>query len=74
MLKKIVDPLIEECTKNIDIVTIDDEDKSSFSIVYIVCIVLFYIILVICIGVGIHFVYDRCYLKKYGTRKKTLIY
>ena len=62
--KKLVDPLIEECTKNIDIVTIDDEDKSSFSIVYIVCIVLFYIILVICIGVGIYFVYDRFYLKK----------
>ena len=60
--------------KNIDIVTIDDEDKSSFSIAPIVCIVLFYIILVICIGVGIYFVYDRFYLKKYGTRKKPLIY
>ena len=72
--KKLVDPLIEECTKNIDIVTIDNEDKSSFSIVYIVFIVLFSIILTICIGVGIYFVYYRCYLKKCGTRKETLIY
>ena len=40
---------------------------------YIVCIV-FSIILAICIEVGIYFVYYRCYLKKYGTRKETLIY
>ena len=72
--KKLVDPLIEECTKNIDIVTTDNENKGSFSIVYFVCIVLFSIILAICIGVGIYFVYYRCYLKKYGTRKETLIY
>ena len=72
--KKIVDPLIEECTENIDIATIDNENKCSFSIVYIVCIVLFSIILAICIGIGIYFVYYRCYLKKYGTRKETLIY
>ena len=61
--KKLVDPLIEECTKNIDIVTIDNEDKGSFSIVYIVCIV-FSIILAICTRVGIYFFYYRCYLKK----------
>ena len=78
--KKIVDPLIEECTENIDIATIDNENKCSFSIVYIVCIVLFSIILAICIGIGIYFVYYHCYLKKYGThsvfntRKETLIY
>ena len=60
--------------KKIDIVTIDNENKGSFSIVDIVCIVLFSIILAICIGVGIYFVYYRCYLKKYGTRKETLIY
>ena len=60
--------------KKIDIVTIDNENKGSFSIVDIVCIVLFSIILAICIGVGICFVYYRCYLKKYGTRKETLIY
>ena len=72
--KKLVDPLIEECTENIDIVTIDNENKGSFSIVYIVFIVLFSIILTICIGVGIYFVYYRCYLKKCGTRNETLIY
>ena len=60
--------------KKIDIVTIDNENKGSFSIADIVCIVLFSIILAICIGVGIYFVYYRCYLKKYGTRKETLIY
>ena len=72
--KKLVDPLIEECTKNIGIVTIDNENKCSSSIVYIVRIVLFSIILAICIGIGIYFVYYRCYLKKYGTHKETLIY
>ena len=60
--------------KKIDIVTIDNENKGSFSIVDIVCIVLFSIILAICIGVGIYFVYYRSYLKKCGTRKETLIY
>ena len=71
--KKLLDILIEECTGNIDIVTIDNENKGSFSKVYIACIV-FSIILAICIGVGIYFVCYRCYLKKYGTRKETLIY
>ena len=78
--KKLVDPLIEECTKNIDIVTIDNKNKCSFSIVYIVCIVLFSITLAISIGIGIYFVYYHWYLKKYrarsvlNTRKETLIY
>ena len=35
--KKLVDLLIEECTKNIDIVTIDNENKGSFSIYCIHC-------------------------------------
>ena len=72
--KKLINPLVKECTKNIDIVTIDNEDKGSFSIVYIVFIVLFSIILITCIGVGIYFVYYNCYLKRCGTRKETLIY
>ena len=72
--KKLMDPLIEECTENIDIATIDNENKCSFSIVYIVCIVLFSIILAICIGIVIYFVYYRWYLKKYDTRKETLIH
>ena len=67
--KILVDPLIEECTKNIDIVTIDNKKKCSF-----LCIVLFSIILAICVGIGIYFVYYHCYLKKCGTRKETLIY
>ena len=63
--------------KNIDIVTVDNENKCSFSIVYIVCIVL---ILAICIGIGIYLVFYHCYLKKYSARsvfnirKETLIY
>ena len=80
--KKLVDPLIEECTKNIDIVTIDNEDKNkcSFSIVYIVCLVLFSRILAISIGISIYFVYYHWYLKGYGTHsvfntgKETLSY
>ena len=64
--KKLVDPLIEECTKNIDIVAIDNENKCSFSIVYIVCIVLFSIILAISIGIDIYFAYYHWYLKKYS--------
>ena len=67
--KILVDPLIEECTKNIDIVTIDNKNKCSF-----LCIVLFSIILAICVGIGIYFAYYHCYLKKCGTRKETLIY
>ena len=62
---------MEECTKNIDIVTIDNEDKSSFSIVCIVFIVLFSTILItICIGIGIYFVYYRCYIKNVVLVKK----
>ena len=50
-------------------VTIDNENKNkcSFSIVCIVCIVLFSIVLAKNIGIGIYFVYYHCYLKKYGT-------
>ena len=80
--KKLYDKLIDECTENTDVVMIDDENKNkcSFSIVYIVCIVLFSIILSISIRTGIYFVYYHWYLKKYGThsvfntRKETLIY
>ena len=62
--KKLVDPLIEKCTKNIDIVTIDNKNKCSFSIVYIVCIALFSIILAISIGIGIYFCLLSLLLKK----------
>ena len=63
--KKLYDKLIDDCTENTDVVMIDDENKNkcSFSIVYIVCIVLFSIILSISIRTGIYFVYYHWYLK-----------
>ena len=86
--KKLVDPLVEECTKTIEEVklvniTIEKQNsyyKCSSYNVYLACIVLFSIILAIIIGISIYFVYYRCYLKKYGThsvfniRKETMIY
>ena len=55
-----LDPLVEECTENIDVVIIDNENehKKEFSS-YIVYIVLFSIIFVIIIGLGIYFVYCK---------------
>ena len=86
--KKLVDPLVEECTKTIEEVklvniTIENENsyyKCSSYNVYIAYIVLFPVILAIIIGISIYFVYYRCYLKEYGThsvfsiRKETMIY
>ena len=65
MQEKLYDKLIDECTENTDVVMIDDENKNkcSFSTVYIVCIVLFSIILSIGIRTGIYFVYYHWYLK-----------
>ena len=59
--KKLYDKLIDECTENTDVVMIDDENKNkcSFSIVYIMCIVLFSIILTISIVIVIYFVYHK---------------
>ena len=59
--KKLYDKLIDECTENTDVVMIDDENKNkcSFSIVYIVFIVLFSIILAISIVFAISFVYHK---------------
>ena len=85
---KLVDPLVEECTETIEevkLVNINIENENSYYKcsaynVYIVCIVLFSIILAISIATGIYFVYYHWYLKKYGThsvfntRKETLIY
>ena len=86
--KKLVDPLVEECTKTIEEVklvniTIENENsyyKCSSYNVYIAYIVLFPVILAIIIGISIYFVYYRCYLKEYSThsvfsiRKETMIY
>ena len=59
--KKLYDKLIDECTENTDVVMIDDENKNkcSFSIVYIVCIVLFSVIPTISIVIVIYFVYHK---------------
>ena len=63
--KKLVDKLIEECTKNIDEVEIAGENehknKCSSCTLYIV---LFSIIFTISIGIGIYFTYFYWYLKK----------
>ena len=59
--EKLYDKLIDECTENTDVTMIDDENKNkcSFSIVYIVYIVLFSIILAIRIATVIYFVYHK---------------
>ena len=62
--KKLIHPLIEECTNIINETKIinenenknDNKDKYSFFVVYIV---LFYIIFTINIGIGIYFVYHK---------------
>ena len=63
--KKLFDNLIEECTENIDVVEINNENEHkkecSSCIVYIA---FFSIILAINIGIGIYFVYSHLYLKK----------
>ena len=78
--KKLVDKLIEECTKNIDEVEIAGENehknKCSSCTLYIV---LFSIIFTISIGIGIYFTYFYWYLKKdiprveFNTRTQTTI-
>ena len=63
--KKLVDPLMEECTKNINetkliIKTLDEnKDKYSFCIVYRVLFGIFFIFFIIRIGIGIYFVYHK---------------
>ena len=66
-MKKLVDKLIEGCTKSIDKVEIasENEHKCSFCTLYIV---LFSISLTISIGINIYFVYFYWYLKKDDAR------
>ena len=64
--KKLIDPLVEECTENIDETKINNEtkltnenkneNKYSFFVVYIA---LFSIIFIINIGIDIYFVYHK---------------
>ena len=59
--KRLVDKLVEECTKSIDEVEItritQDENKCSYCMIYIV---LFSIIFTINIGIGTYFTYYKC--------------
>ena len=68
--KKLIDPLVEECTKNIEEtklvnITIENEnkDKCSFSMVYRVLFWMFFILFIINSGIIIYLVdlnYVRC--------------
>ena len=79
--KKLVDKLIEECTKNNDAVKIAEckstgniHKRSSCTLL----IVLFSIIFTMNVRIGTYFVYSRWYLKKdvirikFGTRTQTI--
>ena len=67
--KKLVDKLVEECTKNIEETRLvektsaknENKHKCSSCTLYIV---LFSIIFTVNIGIGIYFVHSRWYLKK----------
>ena len=79
--KTLIDPLVKECTENIDVIKNDNgnelKKECSSCIVYIG---LFSIFFTISIGNGIYFVYSHWYLKRYSlnvdinTHKGTLIY
>ena len=66
--KKIVDKLIEKCTKNVEEVKISKmallERGNEWVCSYTICIVLAIIALAISIRVGAYFVFSRWYLKK----------
>ena len=64
--KKIVDPLVQECTQNIEEtklvnITVENEnkDRCSFSIVYKVLFWIFFIFFIINSGIIIYFVYHK---------------
>ena len=64
--KKLVDPLVEECTENIDEIklvniTVENEnkDRCRFSTVYRVLFWIFFIFFIISNGVIIYFVYHN---------------
>ena len=68
--KILLDPLIEECTKSIDVIINEYKKECSSCIVYIL---LFSILFTISIVISINFVCAHWYLKKYS-HKETLIY
>ena len=63
--KKLVDPLIEECTEDIDVVKIDNEnenenkDKCNSYVIYKVLFWISLIFFIISIVIGIYFVYSK---------------
>ena len=67
--KKLVDELVDECTKKVEelklvkITSTENENKHKYSSCTL-GIVLFSIIFTIKIGIGTYFVYSRWYLKK----------
>ena len=83
-VEKLVDRLVEECTENIEETRLvgktsaknENKHKYSSCIVYIV---LFSLSFAINVGIGLHFVYSRWYLKKvipsvkFNTRTQTII-
>ena len=83
MQKKLVAPLIEECTENVEevkltkITLVENESKCSFCTVYIV---LFSVFFTINIGIVCYYVYSQWHLEKdiphldFNTRKQTIIY
>ena len=75
--KKLIDPLVEECTENIDEtklvkITVENEkkDRCSFSIVYNVLFWIFFVFFIINSGVIIYLIY----LKYVGSNKYDLPY
>ena len=61
--KKLIDPLVEECTKNIDEtklvnITVENENNSRCTS-YVIYKVLFFIFFIISCGIGIYFVYHK---------------
>ena len=75
--KRLLDPLIEECIENIDVIKNEHEKECSSCIMYIV---LFSILFTISIEIGIYIAYSYWYLKKcsqsinFNRYKETLIY
>ena len=72
--KKLVDKLVEECTKNVDEVKTAImalfEHENECVCFNIICVVLAVIVITISIGIGAYFVYSPWYLKKDVTRDK----
>ena len=75
--KKLVDPLVEECTENINETKLvektldknENKDKCNSYVVYKVLFWTFFIFFIINLGIGTYFIY-----RKYVNRKCGLLY